>query len=81
MRSNENAPEAILAGVGLDAADGHKRLTKGGNFILVGGSEETHETMKETAIKFNEKLSRKGKRLGELSRDEFADLMSDASGK
>ena len=65
----------------IDNDDGHKRLTKGDNFILVGGSEETHETMKETAIKFNEQLSRRGKHLEELSKDEFIDMMRNASEK
>jgi len=30
-----------MPGVGLDS-DGHKRLTTGPNFALVGGTEETH---------------------------------------
>ena len=49
--------------------------------ILGTGSEETHEKMTETAVKFNEKLSKRGKRLGELSREEFTDLIREASGK
>ncbi len=70
--------EAALLGLGLDCKDGHRRVTKGDNFFLVGGSEETHGKMTETAIKFNEKLSRRGKTLRELSRDEFIDLMNEA---
>ena len=73
--------DALLLGVGLDDAAGHKRITKGDNFCLVGGSEETHERMTETAIKFNEKLSARGKRLSEVEPDEFADLMHEAAGK
>ncbi len=72
---------AVLLGVGLDDAAGHKRITKGDNFCLVGGSEETHDRMTETAIKFNEKLSARGKRLSEVEPDEFADLMREASEK
>jgi hypothetical protein len=64
---------AILVGVGLDS-DGHKRLTTGPNFALVGGTEETHEVMTEKAIKINEKLAAKGKRLEEVSREEFDDI-------
>ena len=79
MRSNRDDPKKILLGVGLDNQDGHKRITKGENFCLVGGSEETHEAMTETAVKFNEKLSRKGKTLDDLSRDEFLDMMREAS--
>lgn len=32
-----------MLGIGLDNKDGHKRITKGDNFMLVGGSEETLE--------------------------------------
>ena len=62
----------ILLGVGLD--DGHKRLTTGPNFALVGGSEETHELMTEKAIKINEKLAAKGKLLENVSHQEFDDI-------
>jgi len=66
-------PKAILLGVGLDQ-DGHKRLTTGHNFALVGGSRETHEEMTEKAIKINEKLAAKGKQLEDVSREEFDDI-------
>ena len=72
---------ALLLGMGWDGRDEHRRITRGDNFCLVGGSEETHEKMTETAVKFNEKLSKRGKRLGELSREEFTDLIREASGK
>jgi len=62
-----------VLGVGLDS-DGHKRLTTGPNFALVGGTQETHEVMTEKAIKINEKLAARGKTLGEISREEFDDI-------
>ena len=65
--------KAMMLGVGLDS-DGHKRVTKGDNFALVGGTEETHERMTETAIKINEKLKERGKHLGQLSHEEFDDI-------
>ena len=65
--------KAILLGVGLDS-DGHKRVTTGPNFALLGGTQETHEVMTEKAIKINEKLAAKGKALEEVSREEFDDL-------
>jgi hypothetical protein len=67
--------KAMLLGVGLDS-DGHKRLTTGPNFALVGGSEETHDIMTEKAIKINEKLKAKGKALEEVTGDEFDDIAS-----
>ena len=65
--------KAWMLGVGLDS-DGHKRLTTGPNFVLAGGSEETHEVMTEKAIKINEKLAAKGKQLEEVSHEEFDDI-------
>jgi hypothetical protein len=69
----KRARKAVLLGVGLDS-DGHKRVTKGDNFLLAGGSQETHEEMTEKAIKINEKLNARGKQLEEVSREEFDDI-------
>jgi seryl-tRNA(Sec) selenium transferase len=63
----------VMLGVGLDS-DGHKRVTKGPNFALVGGSKDTHEEMTEKAIKINEKLDAKGKSLETVTREEFDDI-------
>jgi hypothetical protein len=65
--------KAMMLGVGLDA-DGHKRVTKGDNFTLVGGSKDTHEEMTEKAIKINEKLKARGKTLESVSHEEFDDI-------
>jgi hypothetical protein len=65
-------------GVGLDSKDGHRRVTRSDNFLLVGGSEQTHERMQETAIRFDEALKRKGKTLGEASPEEALDLLRDS---
>ncbi len=69
-----NRKKALLLGLGLDNQDGHVRMTKGENFHLIGGSQDTHEQMQEQAIKLNEKLSVKGKTLEQVSREEFVDL-------
>ncbi len=65
--------KAILLGVGLDS-DGHKRVTTGPNFALVGGSQETHEIMTEKAIQITEKIAAKGKAFEEVTREEFEDI-------
>ncbi|NLK83175.1 MAG: hypothetical protein GX280_03715 [Lentisphaerae bacterium] len=79
--SNENNKnkKSLMLGVGLDNQDGHKRITKGDNFYLVGGSEESHERMTETAIKVNEKLSSKGKTLEDISEKEFIDIVREVN--
>jgi hypothetical protein len=65
---------AALLGLGLDGDDGHTRLTRGENFVLFGGSEDTHAQMQETAIKFKERLDRRGRRLEDVSVDELRDI-------
>ena len=78
--SRKECKQAALLGLGLDGNDGHTRLTRGKNFVLYGGSEETHSTMQETAIKVNEQLDRRGKRLEEVSARELADIFRDVAG-
>ena len=73
MANAKKKPKAVLLGIGLDS-DGHKRLTTGPNFALVGGSQETHEQMTEKAVKINEKLKARGKQLETVSHEEFDDI-------
>jgi hypothetical protein len=58
----------------FDAEDGHTRLTRGQNFVLCGGSEETHAVMQETAVKINEHLDRRGQRLEDVSPAQLRDI-------
>ena len=78
-RGKSDKQSAMMMGVGLDNKDGHKRVTKGDNFYLLGGSEETHERMVETSIKVIEKLAKKGKQLSEVSKEEFTDIVRESS--
>lgn len=71
--SNKKKRKSMMLGFGLDS-DGHKRITKGDNFTLVGGTHDTHEQMTEKAIKINEKLKARGKHLDNVSCEEFDDI-------
>jgi hypothetical protein len=71
--SRRKKKAAMMLGVGLDS-DGHKRLTVGPNFALVGGSEDTHQEMTEKVVKINEQLATRGKRLEQVSREELDDI-------
>jgi len=62
-----------MFGVGLDS-DGHKRVTTGENFALVGGTAETHEVMTEKIIRINERLKSRGKQLESITGKEFDDI-------
>jgi len=74
VQPNEPEKKSWILGVGHDNEDGHLRITRGDNYRLFGGSEQTHEVMQETAVKFNEKLRDRGKRLEEISKEEFRDI-------
>jgi hypothetical protein len=67
-------------GVGLDNADGDHRVTRSEHFLLVGGSEQTHERMQDTAIRFTEALRRRGKPLDETGVEEVIELFRELEG-
>jgi len=69
---------AGLLGLAFDAKDGHKRITRGPNFLLAGGSEETHSLMRETILRVNEQLDERGLDLADVSTDELRDLLNEA---
>ena len=77
--ASKSKKPATLLGLGLDNEDGHTRLTRGKNFVLCGGSQETHSRMQETAIKVNEHLDREGKRLDDVTPREFCDILERSS--
>ena len=79
IRKKKKADEPVVLGflgVGLDGQDGHKRITQSEHFLLVGGSEATHERMQETVVRFDENLQRRGKRsVTETTPQEAIDLL------
>lgn len=70
---------AGLLGIGLDGDDGQTRVTRGKNFVLWGGSQDTHSLMQETAVKVNEQLDQKGKRMEDVSVNELRDIIQDVA--
>jgi hypothetical protein len=64
-----------ILGLGLDGDDGHTRITRGDNFLLLGGSQTTHQVMQETAIKVNERLQDRGMRLDDVSLGELREIV------
>ena len=67
-----------VLGIGLDSTDGHHRITRTEEMVLVGGSPETHEQMQDTAIRFSEALEKRGKTLRETSVQEAIELLHEA---
>jgi hypothetical protein len=78
--ANEARKSAALLGLAFDSNDDQTRLTRGKNFLLVGGSQESHAVMQETAVKINEHLDKRGKRLEDASVEELRDICRDVTG-
>lgn len=58
-----------------EETDGHKRITCGKEFTLLGGSAEVHEAITEATIKTFEDLRRKGHTLDSANPREVGDLL------
>jgi len=51
----------LLMGLGLDRdPDGHAHITKGEDFLLLGGSGQTHEAMQDHVERFRHSLKKMG---------------------
>jgi hypothetical protein len=68
---------AGLLGLAFDHSDGHKRITRGKNFLLAGGSEKTHGLMRDTILRVNERLDQRGVDLADVSVDELRELFDE----
>ncbi len=77
MELPKRKKKALLLGVGLDGDDQKLRITRGENYRLIGGSQDTHEQMQEKCVKFNEKLKDRKKQLEDLHPEEFVELASE----
>ena len=75
-RNDKEKPLGIkgLLGLGLDSADEHTRISRGPNFVLLGGSEQTHEKMQQIALRFNERVDERGKRLEDINGRELEEI-------
>lgn len=67
-----------IVGVGLDNRDGETRITRTEEMVLLGGSQDTHERMQETAIRFSEGLEKAGKTLPQASVKQVLDILREA---
>lgn len=74
-RKKKPAPQAALFGLGLDNQDGHKRITTGEQFAIMGGSEETHGRLTETFVKTFEELKHRGKHLNQVELAELGEII------
>ena len=60
----------LLMGFGLDS-DGHARVTRSEEYVLLGGSEATHQRMHDQVERFCDELRRMGTDLQRASDDDM----------
>ncbi len=77
MKARPTKKSAALLGLAFDNEDEQTRITRGKNFLLCGGSRQTHAAMQETAVKINERLDQRGKRLEDVSIGELREICRD----
>lgn len=64
-----------LLGVGFDAEDGHLRITKGKNYDVLMGSDESHEYLQQFIQKIEDELTARNLSLDDLSPEEFREFV------
>ena len=72
----------FLMGLGLDRdPEGHSRITKGEEFLLLGGSEQTHESMQEHVERLQHSLKKLGTNLQHATEAEVREAIERARGR
>jgi hypothetical protein len=70
-RKTQIVRKAGILGVGLDGDDGHTRITRGDNFLLLGGTQATHEILQAKMVQINQELERLGKTIEDVTEAEL----------
>ena len=69
----------LLMGLGLDRdPEGHARITKGDDFLLMGGSGETHKAMQDQVERFQHSLKKLGTSFQHATEVEMLEAMERA---
>ena len=79
MKKNPDirAKNGLLVGV-RPGGDGHSRVSRGKDFVAVGGTKQGHEHLRETVAEIRREVDRRGRRLAEVRREEFREIVSRA---
>ena len=68
-----------LLGVGFDAEDGHVRITKGENYDILMGSDESHEYIRKLICKIEDELRFRDMKLDDLTPEELQEFIKKIS--
>ncbi len=65
-----------MIGICIDNDDGHKRVTQVEQFLVVGGSQESHEVLTLACLKVFENFKQTGKRIESIEPDELIEIIN-----
>jgi hypothetical protein len=68
--------KGLLVGVRLDRGDGHSRVSRGKDFVALGGTKEAHEHLRETVAEISDEVKRRGREMGEVRKEEFREILA-----
>jgi hypothetical protein len=70
--------EGFLVGVRTDGEDGHTRVSRGKDFVALGGTKEGHDHLRETVAEIRHEVRRRGRDLAEVRAEEFREILARA---
>jgi len=70
----------VLVGVRVDGSverggDGHTRVSRGDDFVAVGGTREGHEHLRETVAEISDEVKRRGQAMADVRREELREIL------
>lgn len=77
-RAKVRRKKGLLVGVRVDRGDGHTRVSRGGDFVALGGTKEGHEHLRETVAQISDEVKRRGRDLGEVKAEELKEIVARA---
>ncbi len=80
-RARIRRKKGLLVGVRVDKGDGHTRVSRGDDFVALGGTKDGHEHLRETVAEISDEVKRRGRAMGEVKHEELKEIVARAVDK
>jgi hypothetical protein len=77
-RNRIRRKKGLLVGVRIDRGDGHTRVSRGEDFLALGGTKEGHAHLREAVAEISDEVKRRGRSIAEVRREEFREILARA---
>jgi len=77
-RNRIRRKKGLLVGVRIDRGDGHTRVSRGEDFLALGGTKEGHDHLREAVAEISDEVKRRGRSIAEVRREEFREILARA---